>query len=109
MTYDIASQQVDWWSVREFAAPRLAQVGDWPLAGTPSWVLLETRDPVKWAAILDAACHWALRLETNQTALRDAAEEVATSTNWSALARQLRDRGDFYRARPYLRRRSGER
>jgi Protein of unknown function (DUF2742) len=104
MNYALSSQQVSWLSVHEFAVPRLQQAGDWPLVGTPAWCLLETRDPVKWAAILDAAQHWALRLETCQEHLRDATKNVAESVDWSALARQLRDRDDFYRARPWLRR-----
>lgn len=102
----LESQQVSWWSVHEFAAPQLQQVGDWPLIGTPAWCLLEARDPVKWASVLDAATHWALRLETNQEHLRDAAKNVAGSTDWSGPARQLRDREDFYRVRPYLKRRA---
>jgi hypothetical protein len=106
VSYDIASQQADWWSVHEFAVPRLHKAGDWPLVGTPAWCLLETRDPVKWAAILDAAQHWALRLQSCQEQICDAAKDVAQSTDWTALARQLRDRDDFYRARPWLDRRS---
>jgi Protein of unknown function (DUF2742) len=106
MTYDIASQAVSWWSVHQFAAPRLQKAGDWPLVGTPAWCLLETRDPSKWAAILDASQHWALRLETCHQLITDAGRSVAESTDWSALARQLRDREDFYRARPYLKRRA---
>lgn len=104
--YARASQQVSWWAVHEFVVPRLQQAGDWPLVGTPAWCLLETRDPRKWAAVLDAAQHWALRVETCQEHARDAAHAVAGSVDWSALASQLRDRDDFYRARPWLKRRS---
>lgn len=106
MAHESTSQQVDWWSMHQFALPRLQKVGDWPLVGTPSWCLLESRDPVKWAAILDAAQHWALRVETHQEKLCAAAKDISQTTDWSALARQLRDHEDFYRARPWMRRRA---
>ncbi|CKS12329.1 phiRv2 phage protein [Mycobacterium tuberculosis] len=63
-----ASRAVSWWSVHEYVAPTLAAAVEWPMAGTPAWCDLDDTDPVKWAAICDAARHWALRVETCQAA-----------------------------------------
>ena len=49
-------------------ATRLRKVEDWPMAGTPLWCELCDRDPIKWTSVLDAAQHWALRIETCQQA-----------------------------------------
>lgn len=62
----IASQQVTWWTVREFITPALNQVSDWPTLGTPAWCNLLRADPRKWCALLDGAQHWALRLDSCQ-------------------------------------------
>jgi hypothetical protein len=102
--FSLSSQAVQWWPVHGFAEPRLQEAGDWPLVGTPAWCLLETCDPAKWAAILDAAQHWALRLETCQERFRDAGHAVAGAVDWSALAHHLCSRDELHRARPYLRR-----
>lgn len=99
-----SSQQVSWWSVHEHVAPMLEQVGSWPMVGTPAWCDLDDGDPVKIAALLDAAQHWALRLETCQQARCDASREIAGAVDWAALARELDARTDFYAARPWLKR-----
>jgi len=56
------------------------------------------------AALLDAAQHWALRVETCQEAQADASRAVSVALDWSALARGINQRTDFYAARPWLRR-----
>jgi Protein of unknown function (DUF2742) len=61
-------------------------------------------DPQKWAALLDAAQHWALRLETCQEARADASRAVAGAADWPKLSREINQRADFYAARPWLRR-----
>jgi hypothetical protein len=100
MSKRIQSQQVSWWSVHEVVTPTLESVEAWPLLGTPAWCSLDDSDPVKWAALLDAAQHWALRLETCQEARADASKAV----DWPALSREINQRTDFYRARPWLKR-----
>jgi hypothetical protein len=80
------SQQVSWWSVVEQAAPLLASVGSWPMIGSPAWCLLADDDPVKLAAIYDAAQHWALRVETCQAARADASHEISGAADWRAIA-----------------------
>ena len=100
----MTSQQVSWWTVHEFATARIQQVDHWPMIGTPLWCELHGNDPVKWAAILDAAVHWALRLETSQQAQADAAKAISAGADWPALAREINRRTDFYAARPWLRR-----
>lgn len=99
-----ASRQVSWWAVHEFVAPKLEQVGDWPAAGTPEWCALENRNPVKWAAVLDAAQHWALRIDTEQEARAQAAKDIAAGENWAAIATSGLRREQFYNAKPWLRR-----
>jgi hypothetical protein len=73
---DISSRQVSWWSVHEFVSSRLTEVGSWPMLGTPAWCDLDDDDERKTAALLDAAQHWALRLETGQQAMADAGAEI---------------------------------
>lgn len=71
-------------------------VDDWPLAGTPAWCQLDDDDPVKWAAILDAAQHHALRLETCQQQRCDAAHELSAAADWRAIATETRRRRQVY-------------
>jgi hypothetical protein len=98
------SQQVSWWSVHEHVAPVLEQAGSWPAVGTPAWCALPDTDPRKLAALLDAARHWALRLETCQEQRCDASRQVSQTVDWSAVAREFHQRTEFYAARPWLRR-----
>ncbi len=74
------------------------------MAGTPEWCNLDDDDPRKTAALLDAAQHWALRVETCQQARCDASHAVSGAVDWSALAREINQRTDFYAARPWLKR-----
>jgi hypothetical protein len=86
--YAIASQQVSWVDVHEFVLPKLQAVGDWPMVGSPAWCDLGGSDPIKWAALLDAAQHWALRLEACQTARAEASRDVAAAADWRAIAQE---------------------
>jgi Protein of unknown function (DUF2742) len=87
------------------------------MAGTPEWCALDASDPVKTAALLDAAQHWALRVETCQEAhcaasrgvssgidLLDDDDEVTREITWAELAREINQRADFYASRPWLKR-----
>ncbi len=99
-----SSQQTNWWSVHEFIAPALARVQSWPMAGSPEWRSLDDADPVKTAALLDAAQHWILRVESCQQARCEASRDVSDAADWSALVQEINDRADFYAAKPWLKR-----
>jgi Protein of unknown function (DUF2742) len=102
--HPIASRQVSWWTVHEFVAAVLNQVNDWPTLGTPAWCSMAHDDPAKWAALLDAARHHALRLETCQQAQCDASREISAAADWPAVAREVQQRNAFYAERPWLKR-----
>jgi hypothetical protein len=87
---------VSWWSVHEFVAPLLDQVGGWPTVDTPAWCVLGDDDPVKLAALLDAAQHWALRVETCQQAKCAASREISAAADWAAIATEIRQRRKVY-------------
>ncbi len=99
-----SAQSVSWWDVAEFVAPMLARVGSWPMAGTPAWCALPDDDMAKWAALLDAAQHHALRVEVAQEAECAASQTVSAVTDWGAMGRQMQDRQAFFTANPWLRR-----
>ena len=100
----VSSQQVNWWEVHTFITPWFQAAGTYPMVGTPPWCALPDDDPRKWAALLDAAQHWALRVETCQQAECEASHAVSAAANWGAIAQHLADREQFYRQKPWLRR-----
>jgi Protein of unknown function (DUF2742) len=65
----VSSQAVSFWSVHEFVDGQLKLIGKFPMIGTSEWCALDDWDARNWAAVYDAAQHWALRLELNQEAL----------------------------------------
>jgi hypothetical protein len=79
-------------------------VVSWPTAGSAEWCALADDDPVKTSALLDAARHWVLRVETFQEAQCEAARELSAAADWSTIAREINERTDFYAAQPWLRR-----
>ena len=101
----MTSQHVSWWTVREFVAAHI-QADHWPMVGTPAWCLLDDDDPVKLAAVLDAASHWALRVETCQQAYADAGGEISAAADWSHIAEHIRTEDEFYAAHPWMKRRA---
>ena len=82
--------------MHEHVAPILASVASWPMAGTPEWCALDDEDPVKIAALFDAAQHWALRVETCQQAACEASREISTAADWSAIATETSRRREVY-------------
>jgi hypothetical protein len=54
------------------------------------------------AALLDAARHWALRVETAQQAQCEASAAVSLGSDWTAIAKRAKDRAEF--EHPWLRR-----
>jgi hypothetical protein len=117
---------VSWRDVHNHVAPILEQVDPWPMVGTPEWCALPDSDPRKLAALLDAAQHWALRVETCQAehhrarrwtecatrhavirkklAEYQASHAISATANWAAIAQHHRNYAEFYAARPWLRR-----
>jgi hypothetical protein len=98
----MTNQAVSFWEVHEFVAPYLDAAA--PMAGTPAWCALDDADPVKWAALLDAARHWALRVETCQQAECEASRAISAAFDWAAISVELHRRAEFYRQKPYLKR-----
>jgi hypothetical protein len=101
-----SSQQVSWWSVHEFISAAIDQsgAGPWPLVGTPAWCQLSDGDPRKWAALFDAAQHWALRVETCQAARCEASRDISAAEDWSTVARDVKGRAELHAQRPWLKR-----
>ncbi|OYN81873.1 hypothetical protein CG716_04875 [Mycolicibacterium sphagni] len=95
-----------WWTVHEFVTPWLAGAGSFPMVGTPAWCALDGTDPAKWAAALDAAQHWALRLEYFQEELGEVSKAVAGAADWQQVAAEVQQRAGFYAAKPWLQRRT---
>lgn len=102
--YGNTSRQVSWWTVHEFVQPHIDLTDGFPVVGTVAWQLLSDKDPAKWAAVLDAAQHHALRLDLCQEASIQAAQAISVSQDWSAVAQKSLIRRAFYEARPWLRR-----
>jgi hypothetical protein len=100
----IESRQVSWWSVHVFVEQRLESAEAWPLLGTPAWCLLDDDDERKFSALLDAAQHWALRIETCQEAAAEASHDVSGAADWSSIAAANYQHASFYEARPWLKR-----
>ena len=90
MTID--SRTVDWWAVHQYAEPSLTEVGSWPMLGTLAWQHLPADDPIKLAAVLDAARHWALRIDTAQEAMAEASRSISVAGDWPAVARGMQRR-----------------
>jgi hypothetical protein len=87
----LASKAVDWFLVHEFVMPLLNEVGSWPLAGSPLWAALDDSDPMKLAAIYDAARQHALRIDTLQDEQSQIASVISAAGteegDWAALRR----------------------
>ena len=101
----LSSQQVNWLTVHDYVAPMPRRTGSWPMAGRPAWCALPDGDPAKTAAMLDAASHWALRLESCQAAQCEASRAVSAAADWSAIAKQAFILRALYEHRPWLRQR----
>lgn len=81
--------QVSWWDVHQHVAPLLESAGSWPMVGTPEWCELSDDDPRKLAALLDAARHWALRVETAQEAECEASRAISAALPWKDMANRI--------------------
>jgi hypothetical protein len=89
---------VNWYdAVHLFVKPWLdAAGGAWPAAGTVEWASLPDDDCRKWAAILAAASHHVLRVETAQVAMAAASKSIAGAQDWASVAREIGQRSGAY-------------
>lgn len=106
------SQQVNWRAVHRFVTPLLQTVGSWPTVGTIEWHQLHDDDLVKYAALFDAAQHWALRLESCQVARCEAGRAISAgaplvdddllslrtkpAVDWKSVAQEIRRRREAH-------------
>jgi Protein of unknown function (DUF2742) len=104
ITRAIGSRQAAWWEVHEYVAPTLAAAGTWPMVGTLEWCALDDTDPVKLAAVFDAAQHWALHVELSQEARCEASKAISAAEDWSAVSQRIKARNDFYAEQPWMKR-----
>lgn len=105
-SHSIASRQVTWEPVNAFleATLKQANVGPLPWAGTPAWCELADGDPRKLLALAVSGEHHVLRVEHAQIARAEASRAIAGAADWPRVAREIRQRQDFRRARPWLQR-----
>ena len=105
-SYDQSSRSVAWWEVHAYRDRIVEHLGvaAFPMVGTPAWCDLDDDHPAKVAAVLDAAQHWALRLDTCQKAQAAASRAISAAVDWAAVGRRNQQRADFLAANPWARR-----
>lgn len=101
--------EITWDPVRDFVRRVLGGRHTTIIAGTPEWAALDDNDPEKTVALLTAASRWALEQELDQidqrrAAAKDAATDISQARDWTAVAKRIRDRDQFDRDHPDLRR-----
>jgi hypothetical protein len=102
----LSSQAVSWWEVHLYRDRMLNRLGVQapPMVGTVAWCDLADDDPVKLAAVIDAAQHWALRVDTAQEAQAAASQAISAAVDWAAVGRRNQQHADFLAANPWARR-----
>lgn len=60
-----------------------------PVPGTVGWLRLDDDDPVKKAALLQAASQRILHLEIDQEARAEASKSVSSAADWPTIGREL--------------------
>lgn len=101
----LGSQVVHWWEFHQWATPYLQTVDGWPTIGTHPWFDLDDTDPRKWAAVIDAAQHHALRIEIAQDARREASHDIAAAFDWAAIGNRIRRHRQWLKQHPWAKRR----
>lgn len=81
--------------------------GPAPAAGSPEWVALADGDRTKLIAVLTAGTRAILEesiaaIDDRRQAAKDAALEVAQAADWTAVAKQVRDRDQALRSGAYI-------
>jgi Protein of unknown function (DUF2742) len=104
--WQLGSQAVAWYEVHEYRDRVLEYLGveRFPMVGTPAWCVLPDDHPVKIAAVIDAAQHWALRIDTAQVASCLASQAISAAADWSAIGQAQRNRAEFVAAKPWAKR-----
>ncbi len=105
----VTDQPIAWEPVHTFVGRLLAGRSTTIIAGTPEWIALDHDDPAKTDALITAGSRWVLehqldQLDEQRAAAKAAAIEISTARDWSAVAKRIRDRDQFYREHPDLRR-----
>lgn len=99
------SRQVSWFEVYQFVErwARSSSTPDHeldlqlPIAGTPQWCGLPDDDARKLLAVILGGIREALNHEVVQEHRAAASRDLASSTDWSTIARRIRTgRGDAY-------------
>ncbi len=96
----IFSREVCWWDVHEYVNPVLQHVGSWPMVGSVEWKNADDADKV--ASILDAARHWALRIELAQQASAEASHDVSAAADWAEVSASWRRHNDAVTSGAYI-------
>ena len=100
------AKTVHWYPTHLYVDDLLSRFGVRDIAslaypGTLGWLELDDADPRKKAALLVAADHAVLRLETEQIALADASRDVSAAIDWRATAQFHLQRAGYLRSRPH--------
>lgn len=95
------SRQVAWFEVYRYAERLSTSHGvgldHLPLPGTPAWCGMDDDDARKLLALVLGGVREALNHDAAQEHLADASKKIATSEDWSALARRIaQGRGNAY-------------
>lgn len=98
-----------WDPVRDFVYRVLGGHTTTIIAGTEAWAALDDDDPAKLAAVLIAGSRWCLEeniaeIHWQRGALKRAANAISESRDWKQVAKRIRDRDQFYRDNPGLKR-----
>lgn len=99
------SRAVAWAPVWDLLAPHLPAPGLVP--GSPSWAALPDDAPAKWQALLWAAMWWVVAEDARQTGTAEVSKAIAASTDWRAVATEIRQLADARRAGTRIERKAG--
>lgn len=98
-----SSRQVNWFEVFQFVERWVRSKSSedlniqLPIAGTPQWCAMPDTDARKLMAVIIGGIREALNHEVVQEHRAAASRDVASSTDWSTIARRVRTgRGDAY-------------
>lgn len=78
------------------------------MVASPPWFDLDDIDPRKWAAVLSAAEHWVLRIESFQetvgrpNANAEASHAISAAFDWSKIANAIRRANAARRSPVYI-------
>lgn len=102
--YSGTSRQVAFWPVYEYVQGLLADVGSYPMLGTPEWCSMSDADLRKLASLYDAAVHWALRVQTCQEVRAEASRDISAAADWPQIATEIAQLNSFRADNPWTKR-----